>query len=30
LSEPWLPVEDIAAHLGVIKDTVITRIAAEG
>lgn len=28
--DPWLSADDIAAHLGVTKDTVYTWIAAKG
>ena len=27
MAEPWLSADDIAAHIGVTKDTVSTRIA---
>ncbi|MGF0120944.1 helix-turn-helix domain-containing protein [Pseudoclavibacter sp. Marseille-Q434] len=30
MSEPWLSAVDIAAHLGVTKDTVYTWIAEKG
>ena len=30
MTEPWLSADDIAAHLGVTKDTVYTWIAEKG
>lgn len=30
MTEPWLSADDIAAHLGVTKDTVYTWIAGKG
>lgn len=30
MTEPWLSADDIAAHLGVTKDTIYTWIADKG
>ncbi len=30
MTEPWLSADDIAAHLGVTKDTIYTWIANKG
>lgn len=30
MTEPWLSADDIAAHLGVTKDTIYTWIAEKG
>lgn len=30
MTEPWLSADDVAAHLGVTKDTIYTWIAGKG